>query len=95
MGAGIGGATGGAKGNVGGLSASHMSAEGTKNANSPLSGDRDKGLARAEDRSDTQADRTSDTDSTTARSHHVGKAANTKAHHHVVTHKTETPSDGT
>ena len=88
--------SGSAKGNVGGLSASHMSAEGLKNSNSPISGDRDKGLARAEDRSDTQADRTAEADADTAKakSHHVGKAVKAKEHHHTLKAKTVAPSDG-
>lgn len=94
MGSGMGSGTGAAKGSAGGLSAGHMSAQGAKNANSPISGDRDKGLARAEDRSDTQADRTADSDTSSAKSHHVGKAATTKAHRHAITPRTVTPSNG-
>lgn len=85
----------GAKGNFGGLSASHMSAAGLKNSNSPISGDRDKGLARAADRSDTQADRTADADTSRTPSHHVGTHTKAKTRHHALTPKTETPADGT
>ncbi|WP_430364723.1 hypothetical protein [Trinickia sp. NRRL B-1857] len=94
MGAGMGSGIGGTKGNFGGLSAGHMSAEGLKNSNGPISGDRDKGLARAADRSDTQADRTADTDTSSAKSHRLGKSSKTKTRHHSVMPKTETPSDG-
>jgi hypothetical protein len=69
-------------GNAGGASVGHMSAQGMKNSNSPTAGDRDKGLARAEDRSDTQADRTGDTDSTSSKSKPSSKTA--KTHHHFV-----------
>ncbi len=37
-------------GQMGGRSGSHMSGSGMQNSNGPLSADRDKGLARAEDR---------------------------------------------
>jgi hypothetical protein len=40
--------------NAGGMSASRMSAEGAANTNGVTAGDRDKGLARAEDRSSAQ-----------------------------------------
>lgn len=60
-----------------------MSAEGMKNSNSPMSGDRDKGLARAEDRSDTQADRVGDTDGTSAKSKASSKTTKTHRHHFV------------
>lgn len=44
-------------GNAGGMSGSHMSGDALSNSNGFRSGDRDKGLARAADRSDTIADR--------------------------------------
>jgi len=93
-GAGMGSAMGSAAGNVGGLSASHMSAEGIKNSNSPISGDRDKGLARAADRSDTQADRVGDTARSTATSPHHGKATRTAVHHHSIVRKPTAPLEG-
>lgn len=40
----------GGGGQMGGTSGSHMSSSGLKNSNGPSSTDRDKGLARAEDR---------------------------------------------
>jgi hypothetical protein len=40
----------GAGGNPGGASASHISSQGRANTNGPNAADRDKGLARAEDR---------------------------------------------
>ena len=93
-GAGMGSAMGSAAGNVGGLSASHMSAQGMKNSNSPISGDRDKGLARAADRSDTQADRVGDTDQSAATSPHRGKTTRTAVHHHAIVRKAGTTPDG-
>ena len=48
---------GGLGGNPGGMSAGHMSSKGLSNTNGFRSADRDFGLARAADRSDTQADR--------------------------------------
>lgn len=81
-GSGMGSSMGSAAGKTGGTPASHMSAEAMKNSNSPVAGDRDKGLARAADRSDTQADRTSDTDQSTTASRHHGKTTKTAAHHH-------------
>ncbi|KVN04781.1 hypothetical protein [Burkholderia diffusa] len=48
---------GGMGGNAGGMSGGHMSGEALSNSNSMHEGDRDKGLARAADRSDTIADR--------------------------------------
>ncbi|MFL9936508.1 hypothetical protein P0D88_47745 [Paraburkholderia sp. RL18-103-BIB-C] len=48
---------GGLGGNAGGMSAGHMSSKGLSNTNGFNSADRDAGLARAADRSDTQADR--------------------------------------
>ncbi|KER69491.1 hypothetical protein HR51_23920 [Burkholderia cepacia] len=48
---------GGAGGNAGGMSGGHMSGEAMSSSNGFKSGDRDKGLARAADRSDTIADR--------------------------------------
>lgn len=44
-------------GNAGGMSAGHMSGQALSNSKSFSAGDRDKGLARAADRSDTIADR--------------------------------------
>lgn len=41
-------------GNAGGMSSSHMSAQGMANTNGPNSTDRDKGLERAEDRMSTK-----------------------------------------
>jgi len=84
---------GSAAGSVGGVSASHMSAQGMKNSNSPISGDRDKGLDRAADRSDTQADRIGDTALSTATSHH-GKTTKTAVHHHSIVRKSTTTPDG-
>lgn len=43
-------AKGGGGGHAGGTSAEHMSNQGMANTNGPESGDRDKGLQRAEDR---------------------------------------------
>ena len=74
-----------------------MSAEGVKNSNSPISGDRDKGLARAADRSATQADRIGDTDQSIATSPHRGKASRTTktaAHHHAIVRKPGTTPEG-
>ncbi|NTX29489.1 hypothetical protein HT746_20575 [Burkholderia pyrrocinia] len=48
---------GGSGGNAGGMSGGHMSGEALSNSNSMHAGDRDKGLSRAADRSDTIADR--------------------------------------
>lgn len=48
---------GGVGGNAGGMSAGHMSSKGVSNTNGFSSADRDAGLARAADRSDSQADR--------------------------------------
>jgi len=48
---------GGSGGNAGGMSGGHMSSSALSNSNSIHAGDRDKGLARAADRSDTIADR--------------------------------------
>jgi hypothetical protein len=61
-GSGGGGSSGGAGhgglgGNAGGMSAGHMSSKGVSNTNGFRSADHDVGLARAADRSDTQADR--------------------------------------
>jgi hypothetical protein len=92
-GAGMGGAMGSAGGNVGGLSASHMSAQGMKNSNSPISGDRDKGLDRAADRSDTQADRIGDNALSTATSHH-GKTTRTAVHHRSIVRKPSALPEG-
>jgi len=92
-GAGMGSAMGNASGNVGGLSASHMSAQGMKNSNSPISGDRDKGLDRAADRSDTQADRIGNAAPSTATSHH-GKTTRTAVHHHSIVRKSRTTPEG-
>ncbi|TKC92204.1 hypothetical protein FAZ69_00410 [Trinickia terrae] len=58
-GAGAGAGHGGLGGEAGGMSGSHMSSKGVSNTNSFRSSDRDFGLSRAEDRSDTQADRAS------------------------------------
>ena len=44
----------GAGANSGGMSASHMSSQGAANTNGPNAADRDKGLARAEDRMSAQ-----------------------------------------
>ena len=44
----------GANANPGGASASHMSSQGAANTNGPNATDRDKGLARAEDRMSAQ-----------------------------------------
>lgn len=87
-GAGAGGGHGGAAGaamGAGGMSAGHMSAKGMSNTNGPISGDRDKGLARAEDRSDTQADRVGDADATSPTSKHHSMAV--KTHHQHLTRK--------
>ncbi|MDN7589813.1 hypothetical protein [Burkholderia seminalis] len=48
---------GGSGGNAGGMSGSHMSGQALSNSNGMRAGDRDKGLSRAADRSDTIADR--------------------------------------
>ncbi len=42
-------------GGEGGMSGSHMNAEGRENTNGPMSADRDKGRARAEDRMSEEA----------------------------------------
>ena len=44
----------GGNANPGGASASHMSSQGAANTNGPNAADRDKGLARAEDRMSAQ-----------------------------------------
>ncbi|MGE5468472.1 MAG: hypothetical protein ACM3Y9_13690 [Ignavibacteria bacterium] len=46
---------GGGMGTGGGMSSGHMSAEGMANTNGPNAADRDKGLARAEDRQNAMA----------------------------------------
>lgn len=51
------GGLGGLGGNASGMSAGHMSSKGLSNTNGFNSADRDAGLTRAADRSDTQADR--------------------------------------
>lgn len=81
-GAGMAGAGTGA--NAGGMSVGHMSSKGMTNTNGFNAGDRDKGLARASDRSDTQADRASvPSGHTHARAH-----ASTSLHHrHRSMHK--------
>ncbi|RQV09909.1 hypothetical protein DF047_09875 [Burkholderia cenocepacia] len=48
---------GSAGGSAGGMSGGHMSGQALSNSNGMHAGDRDKGLARAADRSDTIADR--------------------------------------
>ncbi|WP_269509588.1 hypothetical protein [Burkholderia sp. IMCC1007] len=48
---------GGSGGNAGGMSGGHMSGQALSNSNGMHAGDRDKGLSRAADRSDTIADR--------------------------------------
>ncbi|PTB21407.1 hypothetical protein C9I57_07040 [Trinickia symbiotica] len=63
-----------------------MSSKGVSNTNGFESGDRDKGLARAEDRSTKQADRDSaEPGATKAHAHKSIKAH----HHHVVKQTTE------
>ncbi|WP_175757958.1 hypothetical protein [Burkholderia cepacia] len=54
---GAGGSGGNAGGNAGGMSGGHMSGQALSNSNGMHAGDRDKGLSRAADRSDTIADR--------------------------------------
>ncbi|EHP40290.1 hypothetical protein OR16_26953 [Cupriavidus basilensis OR16] len=49
-----GGMGGGARGDFGGRSDSHISGSGLRNSNGPDAADRDKGRARAEDRSETR-----------------------------------------
>ena len=90
-GGGHGSAMGAASGKAGGTSASHMGATAVKNSNSPISGDRDKGLARAADRSDVQADRSSPTDQDAPSAKHVGKTTRARTHHHSIVRKS-TPS---
>lgn len=51
------GGMGGMGGNAGGMSAGHMSGQALSNSNGMHAGDRDKGLSRAADRSDSIADR--------------------------------------
>ncbi|MBR8213100.1 hypothetical protein KDW61_30995 [Burkholderia cenocepacia] len=51
------GGSGSSGGNAGGMSGGHMSGQALSNSNGMHAGDRDKGLARAADRSDTIADR--------------------------------------
>ena len=82
--AGLGAAAGG---KAGGVSGSHMSGKGMTNTNGFEAGDRDKGLARAADRSATQAEREG---VKPGHSHtHTHKASNTH-HHRVSTPVTET-----
>ncbi|MBR8312507.1 hypothetical protein KDW36_04775 [Burkholderia dolosa] len=68
---------GGSGGNAGGMSGGHMSGEALSNSNGFRSGDRDKGLARAADRSDTIADRAG---VQPGRGHTHGQSAHTTAH---------------
>jgi hypothetical protein len=90
---------GGLGGNAGGMSAGHMSSKGLSNTNGFSSGDRDAGLARAADRSDTQADRAdAQTSHKSLHAAHTDQArshararVNTKLHHsqHIaVSHST-------
>lgn len=73
---------GGLGGNAGGMSAGHMSSKGVSNTNGFKSGDRDVGLARAADRSDTQADRA---DSQTSRhSLHASHTNHAHSHSHAL-----------
>ncbi|KUZ83378.1 hypothetical protein [Burkholderia ubonensis] len=72
---------GGSGGNAGGMSGGHMSGEAMSNSNGFKSGDRDKGLARAADRSDTIADRAG------AQPGHVhGRTAHASSHTHHSKH---------
>jgi len=61
---------------AGGMSSGHMSAQGIRNTNGPASFDRDKGLARAEDRRSTQG----------AMHEHATRKVSHRHHHHVTTH---------
>jgi hypothetical protein len=92
-GGGHGSGMGAASGRAGGTSASHMSAMALKNSNSPISADRDKGLARAADRSDVQADRSNPTDHDAPSAKHVGKTARGKTHHHSIVRKPAPSTD--
>ncbi|MGT2474270.1 hypothetical protein [Paraburkholderia terrae] len=72
---------GGLGGNAGGMSAGHMSSKGLSNTNGFNSADRDAGLARAADRSDTQADRA---DAQTSRTGvRAGHAEHSHSHSHA------------
>ncbi|MFM0028798.1 hypothetical protein PQR70_21335 [Paraburkholderia madseniana] len=72
---------GGLGGNAGGMSAGHMSSKGVSNTNGFSSADRDAGLARAADRSDTQADRA---DAQTSRkSLHATQTDHARSHAHA------------
>lgn len=62
----------GANANPGGMSASHMSSHGVANTNGPNAQDRDKGLARAEDRRSVQG-QTHAKSAKHASKHHVKK----------------------
>jgi hypothetical protein len=77
---------GGLGGNAGGMSAGHMSSKGVSNTNGFSSADRDAGLARAADRSDTQADRA---DAQTSRkSLHAAHTDHARSHSHAAMHIT-------
>ena len=71
---------GGLGGNAGGMSAGHMSSKGLSNTNGFNSADRDAGLARAADRSDTQADRA---DAQTSKSLHAAHTDHARSHSHA------------
>jgi len=72
---------GGVGGNTGGMSAGHMSSKGVSNTNGFSSADRDAGLARAADRSDTQADRADA--QTSSRSLHAAHTDHARSHSHA------------
>jgi hypothetical protein len=63
------------------MSAGHMSSQGVSNTNGFSSGDRDAGLARAADRSDTQADRADA--QTSHRSLHAAHTDHVSSHSHA------------
>jgi hypothetical protein len=66
---------------MGGMSAGHMSSKGVSNTNGFSSADRDAGLARAADRSDTQADRADA--QTSHRSLHAAHTDHARSHSHA------------
>lgn len=65
------GSAGAAAGSAGGMSVGHMSSSGLSNSNGPEAADRDKGLARAEDRR-----------SASGTSHEKAQHAGGKTRHH-------------
>ncbi|AIO32795.1 hypothetical protein [Burkholderia pseudomultivorans] len=71
---------GGSGGNAGGMSGGHMSGAALSNSNGFKAGDRDKGLSRAADRSDSIADRAG-AQPGRGRSHGHTAHASTSTHH--------------